>query len=937
MSNNISPQYNKMITVKKRNSNRKGNYLLGETIGKGAFAKVKLATHIPTQEKVAIKILDKQKLSHHQTQSDVVRIKKEINILKQLRHKNIIQLYEIMESQSNLYIVMEYCEGKELFDYIIKRKHLPEREACRFFQQIINGVEYLHLMNVTHRDLKPENLLLDSKKRIKISDFGLSTISQNDNSLLQTPCGTPSYAPPEMLRGDEYNGVESDIWSCGIILYTMLCGNLPCAESKEELIYQTLVTHNYDFPSYVSNLAVDLINNMLKVEPNERYTFEQVKSHPWFNLVQPQLKPGLLVGNIRIPIDEEVLDKVEGSGFDREKCKESIRDNKYDAYTAFYYLSLKQMSREGKSSISDLFSDEYVKYIKDSSNWDDSELINDSKYKDYWDDEKIRTERAKYDTLTSRKECINRTPESTFKQVKKKIVSLIGHNYSNNKNTSIISLKLSSDPLTQDLKDKIIDMIKKSNELFNKQLEYIDNIDNLPFKSKNDTTQHNANNLITLIANRLIKTSIFGKYLVNTNKKANSLKIPIKGELVDKFYTLQKYKNLVDVIKSRRIGIFPKKIYDWNYYTFDEFLNDEEDYVFTDNFMKSSIYTSFINKIKRGMRKPINANRSAYKNYYYSSKRYNSAEKYPNLNRSSIMNNSAYYKRTNKITLSTKRPKRVNKFISISTYIHENSVERNGSSSGRQLNHSYYKRTTEQKPKITSYSSSKNRVVQPFGFKISTSTMNDISEDDEIFNFNNNFIDTHRKSSCEINRKKESDEIKSNLAALITEGNELTEHKETIEHKSNVKPVKVERSTDEIINSIKQFKSEIQSTKPKIPKPHTRSVAFMGKEMSSSSYNTSSNESYYTGPIDIRCVMISEKNELISEIRSYFKKLDFFCNVKGNRIKCSKANLNFEIELTKISLDSNSNGLNYIKLKLRTGESAAYQKTINEMLNNISN
>ena len=195
-NNNISPQYNKIITVKKRETNRRGNYILGETIGKGAFAKVKLATHIPTQEKVAIKILDKQKLSHNHTNDDVVRIKKEINILKQLRHKNIIQLYEIIESQSNLYIVMEYCEGKELFDYIIKRKHLPEREACRLFQQIINGVEYLHLMNVTHRDLKPENLLLDSKRRIKISDFGLSTITQNPNSLLQTPCGTPSYAPP---------------------------------------------------------------------------------------------------------------------------------------------------------------------------------------------------------------------------------------------------------------------------------------------------------------------------------------------------------------------------------------------------------------------------------------------------------------------------------------------------------------------------------------------------------------------------------------------------------------------------------------------------------------------------------------------------------------------------------------------------------------------
>ena len=140
-----------------------------------------------------------------------------------------------METHKNLYIVMEYCEGKEQFEYIVKRKHLTEREACRYFQQIIKGVEYLHLSNITHRDLNPENLLLDNKKRIFITDFGLSILSEKYNEQLSIPCGTPSYSPPEMLKGKKYNGIYSDIWSCGIILYTMLVGNLPCFESKEEL------------------------------------------------------------------------------------------------------------------------------------------------------------------------------------------------------------------------------------------------------------------------------------------------------------------------------------------------------------------------------------------------------------------------------------------------------------------------------------------------------------------------------------------------------------------------------------------------------------------------------------------------------------------------------------------------------------------------------
>ena len=148
-----------------------------------------------------------------------------------------------MESKKSLYIVMEYCEKGELFDYIVNNGKLSEEESCRLFQQIINGVEYLHEQSIIHRDLKPENILLDNNINIKISDFGLSTF-YDKNTYLQTPCGTPSYAPPEMLNGNAYNGTSSDIWSCGIILYAMLCGSLPFAESKEDIIYRKNLSHN---------------------------------------------------------------------------------------------------------------------------------------------------------------------------------------------------------------------------------------------------------------------------------------------------------------------------------------------------------------------------------------------------------------------------------------------------------------------------------------------------------------------------------------------------------------------------------------------------------------------------------------------------------------------------------------------------------------------
>ena len=387
-----SKSSDRRIMVNKKIQRKKGNYILEETIGEGAFAKVKLGTHIHTGEKVAIKILNKEKLFEEALEDnlangiegcDIQKIRKEINILKRLRHKNVIQLYEIMESKTNLYIVMEYCEGKELFDYIVHKKYLSEKEACRFFQQIIDGVEYLHLSKITHRDLKPENLLLDNKKRIRISDFGLSNMSEKIDSLLETPCGTPSYAPPEMLRGEKYNGVYSDIWSCGIILYTMLVGNLPCAESKEDLIYENIMTHNYYFPENISDEAIDLIENMLKVDPNERYDFDQIKSHPWFNLVEPKLKPGIVYGIHKVPVDENILNKVESFGYDKKKVMKSIENYSYDSNSSIYYLTLKQFTRENKPSISDLFSDKYLKYLKSYDNWLKPEEINNPLFMNY--------------------------------------------------------------------------------------------------------------------------------------------------------------------------------------------------------------------------------------------------------------------------------------------------------------------------------------------------------------------------------------------------------------------------------------------------------------------------------------------------------------------------------------------------------------------------
>ena len=269
-----------------------------------------------------------------------------------------------MESKKNLYIVMEFCEGKELFDYIVNKKKLSEIEARKFFHQIINALEYLHYNKITHRDLKPENLLLDQEKNIKISDFGLSTISDNPENILNTPCGTPNYAPPEMLRGDPYNGLLSDIWSCGVILYAMLCGYLPFSESKEHIIYQKIIDQDFEYPDFLSELSVDLLKNILKVDPSDRYNIIKIKQHPWFNITKPNFKPGIILGKMNIPMDEKILKKVEDLGYNKELCRSNIENNKFDSLTTIYYLCLRRFIREGGKSTCDLNSVEFINFIK---------------------------------------------------------------------------------------------------------------------------------------------------------------------------------------------------------------------------------------------------------------------------------------------------------------------------------------------------------------------------------------------------------------------------------------------------------------------------------------------------------------------------------------------------------------------------------------------
>ena len=275
---------------------------------------------------------------------------------------------------------MEYANGGELFDYIVKRKRLQESEACKFFQQIISGVEYIHRVRICHRDLKPENLLLDDKNNIKIVDFGLSN-TYREGETLKTACGSPCYAAPEMIAGKRYQGLISDIWSCGIILYAMSCGYLPFEDPNTNKLYKKILNCDYLIPGFISSNCKDLIKKVLNTDPVMRYQIKDIRAHDWFNQVKWVENEGIVVGKDNIPIIDEAVQTMirdvtlNGSVPDSNdpefynKAVVYIQNNKHNQVTSTYYLILKKIEREtGRNYVFEQVQKEKKKYASSVGN-----------------------------------------------------------------------------------------------------------------------------------------------------------------------------------------------------------------------------------------------------------------------------------------------------------------------------------------------------------------------------------------------------------------------------------------------------------------------------------------------------------------------------------------------------------------------------------------
>lgn len=257
--------------------NLKHRYEFLETLGKGTYGKVKKAKE-RSGRLVAIKSIRKEKIKDEQ---DLVHIRREIEIMSTLCHPHIITIYEVFENKDKIVIVMEYASQGDLYDYICDKRNISEREARHFFRQIVSAVHYCHQNGIVHRDLKLENILLDGNGNVKIADFGLSNLYHGDE-YLQTFCGSPLYASPEIVNGRPYRGPEVDTWSLGVLLYTMVHGTMPFDGQNHKTLVQQISTGNYRKPSNPSD-ACGLIRWMLMVNPECRATIEDIAGHWWLN------------------------------------------------------------------------------------------------------------------------------------------------------------------------------------------------------------------------------------------------------------------------------------------------------------------------------------------------------------------------------------------------------------------------------------------------------------------------------------------------------------------------------------------------------------------------------------------------------------------------------------------------------------------------------
>ena len=577
--------------------NEISQYQIKGKIGEGMFGKVKLGIHLLTNEKVAIKIFDKGKIKN---EKEVEYIEREISILKKLNHYNTIKLYNIIQNENFIFLIQEYVPNGELLHFLEnpENMNLTENHICKIYQQIISGIEYLHEIGIAHRDLKLENILLNREKNIKIIDFGLSNKYNKENGeLLQSSCGSPCYAAPEMIKGIQYHGLDTDIWSSGILLYLMLCKSFPFNDKNNSKLYQKILSGKFNLPNYLSNEAKDLLSKLLKVNPTERIKLDEIKKHPWFNLYNPKNNYfyGIDINKIIMPIDEEIIIDMINIGIEPNIVIDNIIRNCNNNITTIYYLLLQKKIKKGKKSIADFCSNFYMDYINDEKNKfiyfnNDIDLVIQSRIKNINKNSKnirqiklMNSENGINKPLNNKNK--NLKNNYFFIKINPKILKTKNENFNNRQTTERQNLK--NILLNFPTKSHTIDHMSKSNSKRKKILKS-PNLTRFNTRKYLKNIQNNINTIenkrqINMIYNirakpnfkikkndglysRLLNKRKINDTSGNKNGNSNNFRMLIYNKSVDNKYSKEKYKGINNYInynfwKINNIREIRKKIY----------------------------------------------------------------------------------------------------------------------------------------------------------------------------------------------------------------------------------------------------------------------------------------------------------------------------------------------------------------------------------------
>ena len=512
----------------KEYSKKIGDYILFEQIGQGTFSKVTRAFHIITEQIVAVKILDKEKI---EDEIDIERIIREIEILRTISHPNISQMYETYSTVHNFYLMMEYVDGGDLFDYISDSCYLPEQKACFLFRQLISVMEYLSELGISHRDIKPENILLDKEhENIKVIDFGLSNYCMG-HELLHSSCGSPCYASPEMLSGNPYSGSTTDLWSAGIVLYSMLVGALPFDDQELHKLYEQIKLGKFYIPSTLSLEAIDLLKRILQVDPNKRITINELKEHKWFNIESNPMYKGINIFYEHLPCDTKVVQFVIKKYFsdDQEISLYSfikmIHMHACNKYTATYYLAKKYILK-----VEDKFVQRKTKKNKIGENNEDNDKLANNNKDNKEKEKEDRNEREKS------KENIKLNENKDNKEdIYIKPIDIKNGGINNNENIS------------KENNNKIDDNKNKKND---SEIKIIDNLEDNK-KENNKLKEYNNTKNKKVINTRNIKNDFYDSY--NTNITNNIMN---NTNQTDKYFCLTLEEDSNHIANSGNNNIF---------------------------------------------------------------------------------------------------------------------------------------------------------------------------------------------------------------------------------------------------------------------------------------------------------------------------------------------------------------------------------------------